>query len=182
MVIKFLSTPSARRATNHVKQLKPSKTHFYPRPPRGGRRLGIAALSIGIPFLSTPSARRATRTRQCACKVVVISIHALREEGDRLLGRCQSAGIDFYPRPPRGGRLLRVSFPKSSYNFYPRPPRGGRPCSYSRITKGVLFLSTPSARRATGCLFHLIGGNRYFYPRPPRGGRHMLPAAPTASR
>ena len=33
------------------------------------------------------------------------------------------------------------------------------------------FLSTPSARRATGCLFHLIGGNRYFYPRPPRGGR-----------
>ena len=43
MVIKFLSTPSARRATNHVKQLKPSKTHFYPRPPRGGRRgLGSA--------------------------------------------------------------------------------------------------------------------------------------------
>ena len=102
----FLSTPSARRATNHVKQLKPSKTHFYPRPPRGGRRLGIAALSIGIPFLSTPSARRATRTRQCACKVVVISIHALREEGDAMCVAFSSAKAYFYPRPPRGGRPL----------------------------------------------------------------------------
>ena len=223
----FLSTPSARRATNHVKQLKPSKTHFYPRPPRGGRRLGIAALSIGIPFLSTPSARRATRTRQCACKVVVISIHALREEGDdiqtlkksrhdnfyprpprggrlpalvtrlprpeflstpsarratlvaeqtvpcgnisihalreegdRTIVSPRAPKLNFYPRPPRGGRLLRVSFPKSSYNFYPRPPRGGRPCSYSRITKGVLFLSTPSARRATKVYKDIQVGNQ----------------------
>ena len=167
----FLSTPSARRATNHVKQLKPSKTHFYPRPPRGGRRLGIAALSIGIPFLSTPSARRATRTRQCACKVVVISIHALREEGDDIQTLKKSRHDNFYPRPPRGGRLLRVSFPKSSYNFYPRPPRGGRPCSYSRITKGVLFLSTPSARRATCSHRSQDPLPRDFYPRPPRGGR-----------
>ena len=88
---------------------------------------------------------------------------------------------------------MRVSFPKSSYNFYPRPPRGGRPCSYSRITKGVLFLSTPSARRATRIGWRspptaqflstpsarretvrcgLLPPTRYdFYPRPPRGGR-----------
>ena len=111
-------------------------------------------------FLSTPSARRATRAEKAAEAAREISIHALREEGDRLLGRCQSAGIDFYPRPPRGGRLLRVSFPKSSYNFYPRPPRGGRPCSYSRITKGVLFLSTPSARRATKVYKDIQVGNQ----------------------
>ena len=88
---------------------------------------------------------------------------------------------------------MRVSFPKSSYNFYPRPPRGGRPCSYSRITKGVLFLSTPSARRATKVYKDIQVGNQIsihalreegdtccrphlrpagdFYPRPPRGGR-----------
>ena len=70
---------------------------------------------------------------------------------------------------------MRVSFPKSSYNFYPRPPRGGRPCSYSRITKGVLFLSTPSARRATVFVSPESSPGRNFYPRPPRGGRHHRP-------
>ena len=69
---------------------------------------------------------------------------------------------------------MRVSFPKSSYNFYPRPPRGGRPCSYSRITKGVLFLSTPSARRATSGPLNERSNRIYFYPRPPRGGRPVL--------
>ena len=38
-------------------------------------------------FLSTPSARRATRVREKVVKIHQISIHALREEGDRLL--CQ---------------------------------------------------------------------------------------------
>ena len=35
-----------------------------------------------------------------------ISIHALREEGDILQTRKILARDDFYPRPPRGGRLL----------------------------------------------------------------------------
>ena len=56
-----------------------------------------------------------------------ISIHALREEGDR----CPPAGIpasrNFYPRPPRGGRLqMRLIFSRQRFYFYPRPPRGGR--------------------------------------------------------
>ena len=34
-------------------------------------------------FLSTPSARRATQLHALGAEVVVISIHALREEGDR---------------------------------------------------------------------------------------------------
>ena len=34
-----------------------------------------------------------------------ISIHALREEGDGLQPRDRTDGYDFYPRPPRGGRL-----------------------------------------------------------------------------
>ena len=40
---------------------------------------------------------------------ISISIHALREEGDAELFRCRPAGEDFYPRPPRGGRP--VAFP-----------------------------------------------------------------------
>ena len=34
-----------------------------------------------------------------------ISIHALREEGDWLPRPLLPAGCNFYPRPPRGGRL-----------------------------------------------------------------------------
>ena len=35
-----------------------------------------------------------------------ISIHALREEGDIGQYKGPNATHDFYPRPPRGGRLL----------------------------------------------------------------------------
>ena len=34
-------------------------------------------------------------------------------------------------------------------NFYPRPPRGGRPLAACSQLFAFLFLSTPSARRAT---------------------------------
>ena len=34
--------------------------------------------------------------------------------------------------------------------FYPRPPRGGRRCSVFTALRHEQFLSTPSARRATG--------------------------------
>ena len=35
----------------------------------------------------------------------IISIHALREEGDATGAYCRAKAYDFYPRPPRGGRL-----------------------------------------------------------------------------
>ncbi len=34
-----------------------------------------------------------------------ISIHALREEGDQGIAFIRKAKVNFYPRPPRGGRL-----------------------------------------------------------------------------
>ena len=57
----------------------------------------------------------------------VISIHALREEGDKF--------------------SLLPSLP-AKY-FYPRPPRGGRLQLGHLVGVGFQFLSTPSARRAT---------------------------------
>ena len=42
----------------------------------------------------------------------VISIHALREEGDASDAGPPSVSINFYPRPPRGGRP-RASFSSS---------------------------------------------------------------------
>ena len=104
-----------------------SRRYFYPRPPRGGR------LVPGVVLRTLPD----------------ISIHALREEGDRL--------------------IVLV---------------------FRAVT---LFLSTPSARRATAvkCINHFVicisihalreEGDWWtsssatpptnFYPRPPRGGR-----------
>ena len=79
-----------------------------------------------------------------------ISIHALREEGDAPSGRNTPDTPNFYPRPPRGGRLEGAVHGIKTKDFYPRPPRGGR--------------------RVSG----LVGASpTYFYPRPPRGGRRF---------
>ena len=106
-------------------------------------------VSVFSVFLSTPSARRATGLIRRGVQLGVISIHALREEGDAASGLRQSALWYFYPRPPRGGRLAM------SVGFIP-----------ARI-----FLSTPSARRATGRSLKSYSTSSDFYPRPPRGGR-----------
>ena len=82
------------------------------------------------------------------------------------------AGRNFYPRPPRGGR--RTLYHKSSLtmrDFYPRPPRGGRRIASGLAVLGLLFLSTPSARRATQKCSEYAASTCNFYPRPPRGGR-----------
>ena len=80
-------------------------TNFYPRPPRGGRPCDMSVGEQAIKFLSTPSARRATAQQRAAAIAVA----------------------DFYPRPPRGGRRRPSRRTTASGNFYPRPPRGGRP-------------------------------------------------------
>ena len=78
-----------------------------------------------------------------------ISIHALREEGD-----------------------ISAYLPAASLSdFYPRPPRGGRQHPELQDIPARIFLSTPSARRATGDQMVQLKGWCYFYPRPPRGGR-----------
>ena len=77
---------------------------FYPRPPRGGRRVPTKIKKSFKVFLSTPSARRATQNKGKSHKKADISIHALREEGDAAGRMYAIAQDDFYPRPPRGGR------------------------------------------------------------------------------
>ena len=42
------------------------------------------------------------------CPSPGISIHALREEGDKVSMCAAFAAINFYPRPPRGGRPAPV--------------------------------------------------------------------------
>ena len=56
--------------------------NFYPRPPRGGRHKDGTMTIMASKFLSTPSARRATDAVGVGGLGQLISIHALREEGD----------------------------------------------------------------------------------------------------
>ena len=102
---EFLSTPSARRATRVALRTCAVRAHFYPRPLRGGRLAEVNAAANALIFLSTPSARRATTAGAMQMTAVneflstpsarratiadvfffdtiVISIHALCEEGD----------------------------------------------------------------------------------------------------
>ena len=171
---KFLSTPSARRATSVRAWYLCLSLNFYPRPPRGGRPGSSPVTPTFSGFLSTPSARRATLLLAEIVKPVeLISIHALREEGDCPCYIQECFQENFYPRPPRGGRLFGsagwplldafLSTPSArratsfggvragqALDFYPRPPRGGRRQYTLIVVLYPQFLSTPSARRATG--------------------------------
>ena len=212
----FLSTPSARRATCRPACIalfcsyfypRPPRGgrhevmfdfvaagHFYPRPPRGGRLGNTAALSVTTIFLSTPSARRATRRKQGPKPTRLISIHALREEGDHRRCREKANQKYFYPRPPRGGRRTQDSLYRFTLIFLSTPSarratldswhygdnykisihalrEEGDQYSGSRRSSLKTFLSTPSARRATSIAALANQISQDFYPRPPRGGR-----------
>ena len=123
--------------------------YFYPRPPRGGRRTGCRPEMSRLRFLSTPSARRATPRSSWALQTGIISIHALREEGDPMT--CRSGGaryISIHALREEGDSKPNYT-PTFIRNFYPRPPRGGRRAWKRTIFCNGRFLSTPSARRAT---------------------------------
>ena len=124
----FLSTPSARRATGFVGGAATTVANFYPRPPRGGR-----------PF-----------SKLLKVDFTEISIHALREEGDWDGDELHCSCVVFLSTP--SARRATSSFHTTGYgafDFYPRPPRGGRLTAVEAGTGSNVFLSTPSARRAT---------------------------------
>ena len=101
--------------------------HFYPRPPRGGRRRHDMADIAASGFLSTPSARRATYVAVLLVQFHAISIHALREEGDSWISQNEDwLQISIHALREEGDAFLIASRMRSS-----------------------VFLSTPSARRAT---------------------------------
>ena len=168
----FLSTPSARRATEGQRtQNAVGLISIHALREEGDAFVIFVITPFGI-FLSTPSARRATRlARRKESDEELISIHALREEGDTSRTSKRPRNPYFYPRPPRGGRPLKRRCLRSDMHFYPRPPRGGRLGGLMQVLDEHIFLSTPSARRATagGPVYGAYYDN--FYPRPPRGGR-----------
>ena len=167
----FLSTPSARRATDHrgpaahVRQISihalreegdswlpvfwRNRWNFYPRPPRGGRQQPGQRDLSALQFLSTPSARRATRPRWGSPPDKQISIHALREEGDSSPPCSSSSSRQFLSTPSarRATSLPKAVVKDREISIHALREEGDPP--------------TPPSSRST----------IYFYPRPPRGGR-----------
>ena len=101
-----------------------------------------------------------------------ISIHALREEGDFPVSTSLRVSFYFYPRPPRGGRRVAagITVDIAEISIHALREEGDALCQKYRrpesisihalreegdafvifvITPFGIFLSTPSARRAT---------------------------------
>ena len=123
----FLSTPSARRATFIAVVKTRCFYYFYPRPPRGGRPRVSRAWCVFVDFYPRPP----RGGRRSGCKLLVcwchISIHALREEGDADIFQRGLAGVISI-------HALREEGDKHRYGM---------------AADWRIFLSTPSARRAT---------------------------------
>ena len=191
----FLSTPSARRATCRFSADCDGLRNFYPRPPRGGRRAADMEYNYSAIFLSTPSARRATSLPSSSSKLLTflstpsarratgledkimclkfISIHALREEGDRITRtgrwiddkflstpsarRATTFSPAIIPLPPISIHALREEGDRpepdpdhgcQAISIHALREEGDRFIIASTVSLSI-FLSTPSARRAT---------------------------------
>ena len=168
--VRFLSTPSARRATRRrrghgrredisIHALREEGDHRSPQRPQR-RRISIHALREEGDFGVL-----------CGRVGVKISIHALREEGDRpartlgahtfgflstpsarraTFGLCLcklSSSISIHALREEGDQAKALNIPVISISIHALREEGDRPFSQFVMTLG------------------------YFYPRPPRGGR-----------
>ena len=104
----------------------------------------------GEAFLSTPSARRATARQRAGGILLVISIHALREEGDgdAAVGVAAHRGISIHALREEGDALSSPST-FSMRSFLSTPSARRATVREDEIGAIIVFLSTPSARRAT---------------------------------
>ena len=123
--------------------------NFYPRPPRGGRPGCGGELAVNVNISIHALREEGDDCGTQGLRWIAISIHALREEGDD----CGTQGL----------RWIAISIHAL------REEGDGR--RYFMGLFNFLFLSTPSARRATFPTSKPTRKQSYFYPRPPRGGR-----------
>ena len=125
-ILSFLPTPSARRATSLGYNLACSGSHFYPRPPRGGR----------------PAESRSLWQRSR-------DFYPRPPRGGRRTKRVKSfTPFDFYPRPPRGGRLGQNCISPGGSVFLPTP--SARRATKLTIDKAIRDCISTHALREEG--------------------------------
>ena len=131
----FLSTPSVGRATQELRPALLCPFNFYPRPPWGGRPSpATAPARWGAYFYPRPPWGGRRAFHQPDQHKHIISIHALRGEGDAR-ARAQSTKRWTFLSTPSVGRATRLIKPPRAPKtyFYPRPPWGGRQQKYTKI-------------------------------------------------
>ena len=115
---KFLSTPSARRATGRsfeVALLSGISIHALR---EEGDLAAVCNVASVTGFLSTPSARRATRRCCVVSAERAISIHALREEGDSKNGEKHLRFCFIVKRSAQIWKSLSKNIRKKSRNLH----------------------------------------------------------------
>ena len=191
----FLSTPSARRATAGIRRAwrripisihalreegdgthgphRRERPNFYPRPPRGGRPATTHTAASPV-FYFYPRPPRGGRLRGEMGNLTpgTISIHALREEGDGRFGFSEYGVvfISIHALREEGDTKLKYEDLMYRISIHALREEGDVSRTWKRIARNR-FLSTPSARRATGKRAAIPEYYWNFYPRPPRGGR-----------
>ena len=134
------------------------KTHFNPRPPRGGRPLMRYAKGSINKFQSTPPARGATRTAAKSRPLLLL----------------------FQSTPPARGATPAGSRPPRPWRFQSTPPARGATAAH--LQRGPDQGISIHAPREGGDFPAPLHNSHYihFNPRPPRGGRQqrctVLPA------
>ena len=113
----FQSTPSVGRATRAAAPHGGARQHFNPRPPWGGRQ--ISSLD--------------------KITIKIISIHALRGEGDSRGICCWISSRDFNPRPPWEGDLDELSQMRAIGEFQSTPSVG------RATSRGILLMCDKEA-------------------------------------
>ena len=147
--------------------------YFNPRPPRGGRPSSFLL----------------------RCMLTLISIHALREEGDACTTEYLRELNLFQSTPSARRATAGFGSATPTFNRFQSTPSARRATSQRRVSIGWCkisihalreesdprdtircrtfhrFQSTPSARRATCSSILSSTSEIHFNPRPPRGGR-----------
>ena len=149
LTLRFLSTPSARRAT----------------PPKLADMLRVYL------FLSTPSARRATWSLMVTHLFRLFLSTPSARRATRSCPPAMCGASYFYPRPPRGGRPDAVGLPRHDGLFLSTPSARRATCRTSSLPADQRI--SIHALREEGDQPTITDKSlpAHFYPRPPRGGR-----------
>ena len=148
--LKFLSTPSARRATFSQFSTSRSFSDFYPRPPRGGRPLHRLLDIVHKQFLSTSSARRATLSDALLLNAFAFlsTSSARRATFGSMLLPSQVRVFLSTSSARRATDRMETEEGKNNISIHVLREEGDRTSSILAPHIGQ-FLSTSSARRAT---------------------------------
>ena len=134
----------------HLTSRRYLTSYFNPRPPWGGRPSSVARIACANVFQSTPSVGRATVPYASVYGDIVISIHALRGEGDQSASNCWSTRETFQSTPSVGRATVIFKGGKQKMSISIHALRGeGDIYMCLAYCAHKIFQSTPSVGRAT---------------------------------